>query len=69
MIHDVTVSGPGHCLGKVPYEFEIKAGGELLGTLLISKGTASWRPKNFKNPIKINWTRFQELMESPGLKN
>ena len=69
MIHDVTVSLPGHSLGNVPFEFKVEEGGELLGTLIVSKGAPSWRPRNKKNPIKYTWTRFQELMESPKLRN
>jgi hypothetical protein len=66
---DVTVSVPEHPLGKVPCVFKIEVDGEVLGSLQISKGALSWRPKNFQKATKITWTRFQELMEPQKIKN
>lgn len=48
--------------------FRVKSDGKLLGVLLISKGTITWRPR-FKRrgqELQLSWESFDALMQSVG---
>ncbi|ATO33022.1 hypothetical protein DZA65_02077 [Dickeya dianthicola] len=46
---------------------EVKADGEKLGTVLISKGNIEWLPAGHHvNKHRLTWARFAELMEQEG---
>lgn len=49
-------------LSKSASEFVIKADGQVLGTLSLSKGGIEYRPAKHKNPVKLNWESFDELL-------
>lgn len=44
-------------------EFEIYAGGEKIGTMVIGRGSLVWRGGRRQIDKKISWTRFAELMD------
>ena len=44
-------------------EFEIYAGGEKIGTMVIGRGSLVWRGGRRQTDKKISWTRFAELMD------
>ncbi len=63
MVYKVTFTLPDRELGKADIEFKVKKGGKMFGKLLVSKGSIVWRSKNEQRGKKLNWNRFDELME------
>lgn len=49
-------------VGNVDVKHEVRRGGELLGTLAISKGGLDWKPKNARKAKRVNWEQFDEWM-------
>jgi hypothetical protein len=48
-------------------EIEVRdTDGELLGRLLISRGSVDWVPANKQLRHRMNWKRFARMMESEG---
>jgi hypothetical protein len=50
-------------MGNEDARFDIKRDDEKLGTIAISKGGIDYYPNGKKKPIKVDWTRFDELMK------
>jgi hypothetical protein len=49
---------------RVDAEIEVRlANNELLGHLLISKGSLDWRPANARSPHSVRWRAFAKWME------
>jgi hypothetical protein len=40
--------------------------GELMGRLLVSKGSIDWVPANKQLPYRMNWAKFSRVMEEQG---
>lgn len=66
MAHKVTFSLPERELGKADIVVSVKSDKSVVGKLLVSKGSVVWRPKSKKQGKKINWKRFDELMQEYG---
>jgi hypothetical protein len=65
--HEVGLSIPNEILiGNIDVEFRIKADGELLGRLRISRGTIDFLPYRKHRRYQLRWQRFAELMEAYG---
>ncbi len=48
-------------------EIEVRGtDGELLGRLLVSRGSVDWAPANKQRRYRMNWRRFARLMEDEG---
>ncbi len=48
-------------------EIEVRGSdGELLGRLLVSRGSVDWAPANKQLRHRMNWRRFARLMEEEG---
>ena len=50
-------------LDKSGLEFKIMQNREILGTLIVSRGSLSWKPKNAKKKIQKQWKQFADMME------
>jgi hypothetical protein len=44
-------------------DFEIFASGEKLGTIVIGRGSLTWRGKSRKSVKTFSWTEFARLMD------
>jgi hypothetical protein len=44
-------------------DFEIYASGEKIGTLVIGRGSLTWRGGRRQKEKSISWSRFAELMD------
>ena len=44
-------------------EVEVRADGDLLGRLRISRGTIDWIPAHKQGAHRLRWRRFAELIE------
>ncbi|MDQ3906928.1 MAG: hypothetical protein M3268_01150 [Acidobacteriota bacterium] len=44
-------------------DFEIFASGEKLGTIVIGRGSLTWRGKSRKSVKTFSWTEFAKLMD------
>jgi hypothetical protein len=61
--HNIYFDIPKQELSKVDANFYIVKDGEKLGQITFSKGGVDYYPRHRKkNPIKISWSRFDELM-------
>lgn len=67
MAHEISLSLTEKIVLHKDVEVEVKASGEKLGTLLISKGNIEWLPSgNHVNKHRLSWKKFSELMELHG---
>lgn len=55
-VHELTKAGTS-------IEFEIFASGEKIGTLVIGRGSLTWRGGRRQKEKHIPWSRFAELMD------
>jgi hypothetical protein len=67
--HDIEVELPAKVVLHKDVRFTIKSDGAKLGELRISKGTIDWRPANKRAPIRLEWERFNELMQDRSLRS
>jgi hypothetical protein len=44
-------------------DFDIFSQGEKFGTLVVGRGSVSWRGQNRKVWSRMSWTRFDRLMQ------
>ncbi len=45
-------------------QFEVRSGKQLLGTLIMGRGSVQWWPKgNSTNDYKMSWKKFANLLE------
>jgi hypothetical protein len=61
--HDVWFDIPERRLGKTDVNFYIRADGDVLGKLSISRGAIVWFPKLSRKGRKMGWKRFNEMMQ------
>jgi hypothetical protein len=48
-------------------EIEVRrTDGELMGRLLVSKGSIDWAPANKQLPYRMSWAKFSRVMEEQG---
>jgi hypothetical protein len=66
--HDVFFSVPQRALGKADVEFQVKQDGNVLGMLAVSNGSVVWFPKGTTYGFKINWTKFDRLMQGEATR-
>lgn len=67
MAHEVSLNLTEKIILHKDVEVEVKASGEKLGTLLISKGNIEWLPSgNSVNKHRLSWKKFADLMEEQG---
>lgn len=65
--HTATITTSSLELTKADVKFRIFRDGEVFGTLYVSRGAIVWKPKSGKKNFKVDWTKFDTLMQS-GLK-
>ncbi len=63
--HAVKASIQVHELSKAgtSIQFEIYASGEKIGTIIIGRGSLTWRGGRRQKDKVISWTRFAEMMD------
>ena len=67
MAHEVRARIDTKVVAHKDLEITVKADGEKIGTLLISKGNVEWLPKgNSVNKKRLSWWRFAQLLEEEG---
>lgn len=64
--HEVKFQVPERPLGKADVEFAVKRDGKPVGRLKVSNGTIVWVPKQKTYGFKVNWKKFDQLMEEYG---
>jgi hypothetical protein len=63
MAHDVQFSVPQRSLGRADVTFAVRKDRALLGTLTVSNGSLVWFPKKTSYGCKVDWERFNTLMQ------
>ena len=66
--HRVTFTTPALELGKADIELKVRKDGSVVGTMKISKGNLVWVPHDEQKGYKINWTEFDEYMQTHARK-
>ena len=59
--HKVIMREPKKLLRKKDVEFAIRIDGELMGTLLVSRGSLDYRPAHGKSLYTKNWKTIHEF--------
>lgn len=65
--HDVSFLIPERQLGKADVEFSVKRDGKALGRLKVSNGSVVWVPKDKTYGYKMNWVKFDSMMQENGM--
>jgi hypothetical protein len=68
-VHHVDMTLPTREIGRADAIFEVKADGETLGALHISRGAVVWFPSGTTYGYKVGWTKFDEIMQQHGKRN
>lgn len=63
MAHDVYFSIPSRTLGRSDVEFQIYSDHKMLGTLKVSKGSIVWFPANTTYGCRMEWGKFDRMMQ------
>ena len=61
--HEITFKIPERQIMNSDAEFQVFGDDKKSGTLLISKGTISWKSYKKKNEISLSWEKFDRLMK------
>ena len=59
--HKVVMSTPKRMLRKKDVEFTIRVDGELMGTLMVSRGGLDYRPAHAQRPFTRRWRDVHEF--------
>jgi hypothetical protein len=62
MAHKVMFNLPERELGKTDAKFIVHKNGKRLGEITISKGGFEYYPSNAQKPVKLQWSKFHNLM-------
>ncbi len=62
--HEISIGIPDKSVFHSDVVFVIRADGQKLGELRVSKGTIDWYPKKARNPIALTWEQFDRLMQA-----
>lgn len=65
--HTVRITTSSLELTKADVEFKVFRDDEVFGTLYVSRGAIVWKPKSGKKNFKVDWAKFDTLMQH-GLK-
>ena len=63
--HKIEVAQPPKTVLNNDVRFSIYSDGELLGELMVSKGSIDWRPPRAQYIRRMRWERFARIMENP----
>jgi hypothetical protein len=66
--HRILTRVPSHEVINADLVVEVRHDGELLGELLVSRGTIDWRPKGHRQVFELEWEQFDDLMRERGRK-
>ena len=60
--HVVTFTVPQRPLERRDIEFDVRADGEMLGTLKVSRGGMVWRPRDHTYGYYLSWEKLDEVI-------
>jgi len=63
MAHYVEFAIPDRPLDRADVTFRVWRDDEMFGTLKVSKGTLVWFPANTRFGYRVDWDRFDQLMQ------
>jgi hypothetical protein len=63
--HEVRLSTKNLLVGGIDLDFDVKVDDKILGTLSVSEGGLSWRPRHSRagRKIPISWKEFAKWAE------
>jgi hypothetical protein len=64
--HRIMTRVPRHEIANADLAVKVRADDQLLGELLISRGSVDWRPTNHSYVFRLGWERLDELMRENG---
>ena len=65
-VHRVEMALPSTDIQNADVTVSVWSDDELLGELLISRGTIDWRPGHHHTVFSMDWERFDGLMRANG---
>ena len=68
-VHQVDITLPKRELGRADAIFDVKADGEVVGALHVSRGAVVWFPSGATYGYKLGWAKFDELMQENGTRS
>jgi len=66
--HEVSFSIPDRPLGRADAQFLVKRDGQVHGTLAVSNGSVVWFPKGTSYGLKVNWAKFENMMQEKATR-
>jgi len=66
--HRILTRVPSHEVVNADLVIEVRQDGELLGELLVSRGSVDWRPRAHRQVFEVEWQAFDALMREHGRK-
>jgi hypothetical protein len=63
-VHRVELALPATDIQNADVTISVWSDDELLGDLLISRGTIDWRPGHHHTRFSMEWERFDDLMRA-----
>jgi hypothetical protein len=64
--HRITTRVPSHEIANADLSVKVRSDDQLLGELLISRGSVDWRPRNRHRVFRLRWEQFDSLMQERG---
>ena len=61
VVHKIVMREPRRLVRKNDIEFTIRVDGELMGTLLVSRGSLDYRPANKQHTLQRRWREVHEF--------
>lgn len=58
----------GLVIGMADARFRVSNDDGIIGELQVSKGAVVWFPRDAKKGYKLNWFRFDDLMQAKGAR-
>jgi hypothetical protein len=68
-VHRVELALPATDIQNADVTVSVWSDDELLGDLLVSRGTIDWRPGHHQTIFSMEWERFDELMRAHGRRS
>jgi len=64
--HQLAVILPANAVFSSDVDVVVNSGGQLLGTLAVSKGSIDWIPRGSQSRWRLGWERFDDVMQQQG---
>jgi len=64
--HEIEIELPPKSVLNSDVVFTVRSDDQLLGELLVSRGSVGWRPASHRREFHLEWETFDEVMRERG---